>query len=66
MGDLLFDWFGFSCFVDLNYQQIYVFGQIQTSQIGGQPYSDSSPYEVSECSLPTVTTIKRGQLKLIF
>ena len=24
---------------------------IQTSQIGGQPYNDISPYEVSECSL---------------
>ena len=28
-------------------QQIYLFGQIQTSQIGGQPYSDTSPCEVS-------------------
>ena len=24
---------------------------IQTSQTGSQPYSDTSPYEVSECSL---------------
>ena len=24
----------------LNEQQIYLFGQIQTSQTGGQPYSD--------------------------
>ena len=36
----------------INQQQIYLFGQIQTSQTGGQPYSDSSPYKVSECSLP--------------
>ena len=28
---------------------LYLFGQIQTSQTGGQPHSDTSPY--SECSL---------------
>ena len=27
----------------LNEQQIYLFGQIQTSQTGGQQYSDTSP-----------------------
>ena len=27
----------------LKEQQIYLFGQIQTSQTGGQPYSDTSP-----------------------
>ena len=32
-------------------QQIYVFGRIQTSQTGGQLYSDTSHYEVSECSM---------------
>ena len=36
-----------------NSQHIYLFGQIQTSQTGGQPYSDNSPYEVSEYSLVT-------------
>ena len=34
-----------------NSQHIYSFGQIQTSQTGGQPYSDTSPYKVSECPL---------------
>ena len=34
-----------------NSQHIYSFGKIQTSQTGGQLYSDTSPYEVSECSL---------------
>ena len=29
-----------------NEQQIYLFGQIQTSQTGGQPYRDTSPYSV--------------------
>ena len=38
MADLLFDWFGFS------YQQINLFGKIQTSQTGGQPYNYTSPY----------------------
>ena len=33
----------------LNEQQIYLFGQIQTSQTGYQLYSDTSPY--GECSL---------------
>ena len=27
----------------LNEQQFYLFGQIQTIQTGGQPYSDTSP-----------------------
>ena len=31
--------------------QIYKFGWIQSSQTGGQPYTYTSPYEVSECSL---------------
>ena len=35
----------------LNQQQIYLFSQIETSQAGGQLYSDTSLYEVSECSL---------------
>ena len=32
-------------------QQIYLFGQIQTSQTGGRLHSDTSPCEVSECYL---------------
>ena len=32
-----------------NQQHIWLFGQFQTSQIGGPPYSDTSPYKVSEC-----------------
>ena len=35
----------------LNYMQIYKFGRTQTSQTGGQPCSDTSPFKVSECSL---------------
>ena len=37
----------------LNGQYIHFIDQIQTSQTGGQLYSDISIYkEVSECSLP--------------
>ena len=43
MADILFDWFGFSCFV----AQIYFFGHTRTSETGG----DTSLYKVSECSL---------------
>ena len=38
-----------------NQPQIYLFGQIQTSQTGGQRYSDTSPYKVSERSLDCFT-----------
>ena len=41
--------FGFSCSAKLNELQFYLFGQIQTSQTGGQPYSDASPND--ECFL---------------
>ena len=40
--------FGFSCSMMLNE---HLFGQIQTSQTGGQPYNDTSPY--GECSIGT-------------
>ena len=49
MSDLLFILFGFSCFFLLNEQQLYLFGQFQTSQTGVQAYSDTSPH--GECSL---------------
>ena len=35
----------------VNYQLIYLFGQIQTCQTGGHPYNDTSTYKVSEYSL---------------
>ena len=35
-----------------NQQQLDSFGQIQISQTGGKPYSDTSPY--GECSLKKV------------
>ena len=39
---------------------IYLFGHILTSQTGGQPYSDTSPYEVlSDCSLVKLAMHKK-------
>ena len=51
-ADLLFDWSGSAVLLNWNYKQICLFGQILTGQSGGQPYSNISPYEVSEYSLP--------------
>ena len=39
----------------LNWKHIYLFGKIQTSQIGGQLDSDTTPYKLSECSLVNFT-----------
>ena len=39
-----------SALLMLNEQQFYLFGQIQTCQIGGQSNSDTYPY-YGECSL---------------
>ena len=47
-ADILFNWFGFHCFVLLKLKQIHLFVWIQTSQTGGQLYT--SPYKASECS----------------
>ena len=35
----------------LDEQQFYLIGQIQTSQTGGQLYSDTAPPPNGECSL---------------
>ena len=43
--------FGSAVLIMFNQQQIFLFGQIQTCQRGGQPYIDTFPYKVSECSL---------------
>ena len=42
MDGLQFDWFEFSSFSASNLQPIFLFGQIQSSQIGGQSYSGPS------------------------
>ena len=58
----------------LNEPQFYLFGQLQSSQTGGQPCSDASPYKVSENSLSSywylclclnTLNIKGGPLTII-
>ena len=48
-SELLFILFGFSCFAHGELKQFNLFGHIQTSQTGGQPYCETSAY--GECSL---------------
>ena len=51
--NLLFDWFGVSCMTTDNYCFYLQNRLTQTSQTGGQWYSDTSPF-----SIPWVCTIK--------
>ncbi len=45
-GDLLFDWFGISSMRTDNFCIHLQNRQIQTSQTGGQWYSDTSPFSI--------------------
>ncbi len=45
-GDLLFDWFGISCMTADNFCFYLQNKLIQTSQTGGQQYSDTSPFSI--------------------
>ncbi len=44
--DLLFDWFGISCMTTDNFCFYLKIRLIQTSQTGGQQYSDTSPFSI--------------------
>jgi hypothetical protein len=44
--DLLFDWFGISCAKADNFCLYLQNRLIQTSQTGGQQYSDTSPFSI--------------------
>jgi hypothetical protein len=44
--DLLFDWFGISCMTTDNVCFYLQNRLIQTSQTGGQQYSDTSPFSI--------------------
>jgi hypothetical protein len=44
--DLLFDWFGLVCFANKNKNCQLSYSLIQTSQTGGQWYSDTSPFSI--------------------
>ncbi len=45
--DLLFDWFGLICFANKNINCQLSYNWFQTSQTGGQWYSDTSPFSIS-------------------
>jgi len=42
--ELLFDWFGLVCFANKNKNCPLSYSRFQTSQTGGQWYSDTSPF----------------------
>jgi hypothetical protein len=44
--DLLFDWFGLVCFANKNKNCQLSYSWYQTSQTGGQQYSDTSPFSI--------------------
>ncbi len=44
--DLLFDWFGLVCFANKNKNCQLSYNWFQTSQTGGQRYSDASPFSI--------------------
>ncbi len=44
--DLLFDWFGLDCFANKNKNCQLPYSCFQTSQTGGQWYSDTSPFSI--------------------
>jgi hypothetical protein len=49
--DLLFDWFGLVCLANKNKNCQLSYSWFQTSQTGGQHYSDTSPFSIP-CSYP--------------
>ena len=57
MAHILFILFGFCCLFVLKEQQVYLFVQVQTSQTGGQPYSDTSLW--SNCSCIIISYAKK-------
>jgi len=46
MVDLLFDWFGLVCFAKKHIKCQLSYSLFQTSQTGGQWYSDTSPFSI--------------------
>ncbi len=44
--DLQFDWFGLVCFANKNINCQLSYSWFQTSQTGGQQYSDTSPFSI--------------------
>jgi hypothetical protein len=53
--DLLFDWFGISYLTTDNFCFYWQNRPIQTSETGGQWYSDTSPFSIPWSDIPSVT-----------
>jgi len=66
--DLLFDWFGISCMATDNFCFYLQNRLIQTSQTGGQWYSDTSPFSIPclsikvPCFVTKLYNIKRADI----
>ncbi len=55
--DLLFDWFGINCTTTDNFCFYLQNRPIQTSQTGGQWYSEPSPLVFPDLALPILKTV---------
>ncbi len=55
--DLLFDWFGLVCFVNKNNNSQLSYSWFQTSQTGGQRYSDTYPF-----SIPWISILYKSEI----
>ncbi len=53
--DPLFDWFGLVCFANKNKNCQLSYSWFQTSQTGGQPYSDTSPFSIPWSVRPSLS-----------
>ncbi len=62
--DLLFDWFGLVCFANKNKNCQLSCSWFQTSQTGGQWYSDTSPFSIP-CSGPVQPLLCNSALYII-
>ena len=60
--DLLFDWFGIDCMTTDNFSFYFQNRLIQTSQTGGQQYSDTSPLVFPTFTLTQIVIVKSSFL----
>ncbi len=65
--DLLFDWFGLACFANKNKNCQYSYSFFQTSQTGGQLYSDTFPFSIPwlDSYLTWLRTIYQACLQIL-
>jgi hypothetical protein len=59
--ELLFDWFGLVCFANKNKNCQLSYSLFQTSQTGGQWYSDTSPFRIPCRNDPSLVASPKGQ-----